>query len=516
MSDPRVRFLTGAHDADLADVVGLLDAQTIRITGTAIEWHHQVVLYGLVDLLGRIFPRLDVAIPRDIPAAAALPPGGHTVGERLDEIRRRSPLPSQTPAEPTVTLHIGPGGSGADMYVDASAWQSYVGGQPSRLPPSRRDTAVGPLSAACRAGARTFATLLAPVLDVPASNSDSYVSALTYRSGPDPIDDPDPGAAGTLDALLVGGGSVGGAAAYTLAYEPKVAGALAVCDPQRLDETNPYRSILATAAAAAGQDAKVDEIEQALVHHRSLKVDAHGLTITDWEAKNPGPRSLPLVLVAVDSRESRERVQDALPLEVVNAAVGPDLVAISGHRTGSGPCMCCLHMPEVLDAASIKNRLIADGTGLDQRLVNQLRVRRTPLGDDHLRHIERHRRLTPGALAHHAGATLDALYNAEILYGESRATTATGAAVAVAAPFVTALAGVLLAGEALKRAAASPSPYALGPDGGGIQYRENPYSPEHGYLDGLIHRSAICLCRSVRRLRLVADLYGLDLVALTT
>lgn len=515
MSDPRVRFLAGAHDAELADIVGLLDEPTIRITGTAIEWRHQVVLYGLVDLLGRIFPRLDIAIPHDIPAAPVLPPGGHTVGERLDEIRRRSPLQPQPPAEPAITVHIGAGGSGADIYVDASEWQSYLGRNPSRLPPSRRDSAVGPLAAACRAGARVFATLLAPVLDVPASNKDWYMSALTHRSAPDPIDDPDPGAAGTFDALLVGGGSVGGAAAYTLAYEPEVAGLLTVCDPQRLDDSNPYRSILATAAAAASQEAKVDEIEQALAHHRSLEVDAHRLTITDWEGNNAGPRPLPLVLVAVDSRESRERVQDALPLEVLNAAVGPDLVAISGHRTGSGPCMCCLHMPEVLDAASIKNRLIADGTGLDQRLVNQLRVGRTPLAEHHLRHVERHRELTPGALAHHLGATLDALYNAEILYGETRATTATGAAVAVAAPFVTALAGVLLAGEALKRAA-SKSPYVLGPGGAGIQYRENPYTPEHGYLDGHILRAAICLCRSVRRLRVVADLYGLELAALTT
>ena len=513
MIDPRVRFLNGRDDAELADIVALLDAPTIRITGAAVEWRHQVLLFGLVDLVGRIFPRLDVAIG-DRPVASGLPPGGSTVGERLVEIRRRSPLRPQPPRPPTIIVHIGPGGSGADLCLDASEWQSYVGRHPSRLRPPRRDSAVGAMTAVCRAGARLFATLLAPVLDVPTSSDDTYVSALTYRSAADPIDDPDPSVPGALDALLVGGGSVGGAAAYTLAHEPNVAGLLAVCDPQLLDDTNPYRSILATAAAAASHEAKVDEIKRALAHHRSLTVDPHRLTITEWEANHPSPRPLPLVLVAVDSREGRERIQDALPLEVVNAAVGPDLIAISAHRTGAGPCMCCLHMTEVLDAAAIKNRLIAVGTGLDQALVNDLRVRRTPLGEEHLRHIERHRQLAPGALAHRTGETLDAFYSAEILYGETRATTATGTAVAVATPFVTALAGALLAGEILKRAAGSPD--VLGPGGAGVQYRENPFAPEHGYLDGHIQRAAICLCRSVRRLRVTAELYGLELASINT
>jgi hypothetical protein len=516
MSDPRVRFLAGVHDAELAEIVRLLDTPTIHLTGTVTEWRHQVLLYALVDLLGRVFPRLDIAIPYDVPVAAALPPGGRTVGQRLDTIRRRSPLQPQQPGERTITVHIGVGGTGADFYADASEWKSYVGRNPSRLPPPRLDIAVGPLAAACRAGARVFSSLLAPVLDVPTSSSDTYISALTYRSGPDPIDDPDPVPPGILDAMLIGGGSVGGAAAYTFAHEPEVVGQLTVADPQRLEETNPYRSVLATATAATTYEAKVDEIKKALAHHHGLDVDAQPLTITDWEANNPAPKPLPLVLVAVDSLESRERVQDALPLQVVNAAVGPDLVAISGHRTGSGPCMCCLHMPEVLDGNSIKNRLIAHGTGFGERQINELRVRRAMLDDQHLRHIERHRGLARGALSHHAGTTLDDLYNAEILYGETRATSANGVAAAVAAPFVTAQAGVLLAGEALKRTAPAMRPYALSPDGAGIQYRANPYAPEHGYVDGHIPRAAICLCRSVRRLRAVADLYGLDRADLTT
>ncbi|MEO7572379.1 MAG: hypothetical protein ABIX10_08070 [Acidimicrobiales bacterium] len=516
MTDPRVRFLTGVEDADVADVLRLLDEPTVRIAGEVTEWRHQVLLYGLVDLLGRVFPRLDIAIDQDTPCAAGLPPGPLTVGQRLRATRERSPLQAAEPAETTFTVQIGADGTDADMYVDASEWQSYVGPTPSHLVPPRRDTAVGPLSAACRAASRLSAMLLAPVFEAPPLADAVYSSALTLRSSGTPIDDPDPGEPGELDGLLVGGGSVGGAFAYALAYEPHLVGHLSVCDPQHLDMTNPYRAILATATAAAREEAKAEEVKRALAVHHGLLVDAHVGTITTWEADHSDPPMLPLLLVAVDSRESRELIQDALPLEVLNAAVGNDLVVISGHRTGSGPCMCCLHMPQVLDATAIKNRLIADGTGLDQRLVNEARVRRTPLDDQHLRHVERHRGLRPGALARYAGLTLDELYEAEILYGETRITTPAGTAVAVAAPFVTALAGVLLAGEALKRSMPAAAPYALGPNGPAIQYRENPYAPQHAYLDAHIPRSATCLCRSVRRLRLTADLHGLNLTTLTT
>jgi hypothetical protein len=100
MTDPRVRFLAGVDDADVAEVLQMLDGPTIRITARVTEWRHQVLLYALVDLLGRLFPRLDVAVDLDAPAADGLPPGGVTVGERIQAVRFRSPLEPLAPATP--------------------------------------------------------------------------------------------------------------------------------------------------------------------------------------------------------------------------------------------------------------------------------------------------------------------------------------------------------------------------------------------------------------------------------
>lgn len=511
MSDPRLRFLTGSpghHE----EILRLLDDSTVRITsqGPLRERRHQILLLALVDLLGRVVPRLDVDVEGTTIAAPGLPPGPGTIGGRLDAMRRRSPLPPQSAGESAVAVHIGPGTSAVDLYVDASEWQSYIGTQESQLPPPRRECAVGPITAACRAAAAAYALVLTSVRATGAMPAASYRSALTHRVATDPLSDPYPTPPGPLDLLQIGGGSIGGAAAVVFAYETELAGGLVVCDDQQLDETNPYRALLATAAAAARGAQKAEEVKAALAHHAGLHVEAHSATASEWEAALPGPTPLPLTLVAVDSLESRELIQDALPLDVINAAVDGDVLAISGHRTGSGPCVCCLHMPTVLDAAQIKNRLIANATGISQAQVNELRVRSAPLTDLLLRHIELHRRLPPNALSAYAGRTLDDLYLAEILYNETVVTTATGTRVAVAAPFVTALAGALLAAEAIKRCTPGLVAHGLGPEGPGIRYWENPYNSHHGWVDAHVQRADICLCRSTRRLRMLADLYGLD------
>lgn len=515
MTDPRLRFLGGVAGDD-GEILDVLDNTTVRVTATAplSELRHQVLLLVLVDLLGRVMPRLDVQIDPSTSAAKGLPPGSDTVGERIEEIRRRSPLAPAEPDAPAVSVHIGAGSASADIYVDGSEWQSYLGSVPSRLTAPRRECAIGPLAAACRAAATAFAIAFAALRGAPSVEIESYRSALTHRCNTDPIADPYPDMIGPLDLLLVGAGSIGGAAALAMRFEAALAGSLIVCDPQNLEGTNPYRAIGATAAAAAAARPKAAEVAAALAHHDQLCVDDQALDIADWEATLEGPPPLPLVLVAVDRLESRELIQDALPFELVNAAANGDELAVSGHRTGTGPCVCCLHMGDVLDSTKIKNRLIADAVGMSVDKVNEFRVRSVGLAPDQLRRIEAHRQLSSGALEHFVNHTLDDLYNAEIRYGETEVETSGGTRHAVTAPFITALAGILLAGEAFKRATPSLTSYALGPDGPAIRYWENPYSSHYGWIDPAVERSPVCICRSTRRLEATADLYRVDLRSL--
>lgn len=133
----------------------------------------------------------------------------------------------------------------------------------------------------------------------------------------------------------------------------------------------------------------------------------------------------------------------------------------------------------------------------------------------HLRAIERHRELDPGALNRYEGATLDRLWREELLYGEARIESGSGLVAAVAAPWVTSLAGFLLAAETLKHGVPGGlDRYQLGPNPSSpaIKWEENLYiSPEHGLLSRPSRwASNECLCRSPRRRRLLMARYGLD------
>lgn len=76
MTDSRLRVIQRGAAADEAEIVALLD-QTIEVRlppGTP-QWRHQLIALALVDLLGRIFPRLRIVCDPTAVAHADLPPG---------------------------------------------------------------------------------------------------------------------------------------------------------------------------------------------------------------------------------------------------------------------------------------------------------------------------------------------------------------------------------------------------------------------------------------------------------
>lgn len=511
LPDPRVRLLTGA-DGDESDLRRRLDTVTIRIVlPDQPSWHDQVLAVALVDLLGRLFPRLDLP-SGGTPSHLDLPPGPPLLADRLAAAARNGGLPPVAPGPPDLTIAVGPAGP-ADLHTAATGWQTYTGTAASALPAGAVQCAAGPVAAACRAAAAAYRTVLADVLRLP-TYTHGYASLLTYRASPDPLPEPDLPAPDRIDAALIGAGSVGGAAVYTLAHAPRLIGDLIIVDPQNLEPRNPARALLATVPAAAAEHAKADVARDALSHHTELNVTAHRTDVTAWRATLPRRAVLPPVLISVDSAASRRLIQDCLPLTTINAACAPQEATVSGHTTGNGPCVYCLYMPDVLNHDRARKRMIAAATGLDQRLVDALAVRAVPLNTAHLRSIEQHRAESPGSLARFEGRTLLELWQDHLLYGAAPAEAANGATAVVAAAFTTALAGSLLAAEALKHGHPDYAPYRLGP-GTVTQHVENPYAgPAHGMVrPGQRWTGSECLCRSARRARLTTDIYNQPVTA---
>lgn len=510
MTDHRFRLLHGRDD-DTSAVAARLDETGIRVQLPEGQpaWSHQIVGLTLVELLGRLFPRISVVVADDAVADPKLPPGPDGLVDRFVAARQRGGLPVNDADDPSIVIGVGGREDDATFHVDGDGWESYVGTVPSRLAASTdSNVPTGPIAAACRVAALTFDRVLRSTVRQPPQSA--YSSLLTYEVSENPLGHQD-AVAPTVDAVQVGAGSIGGAAAYALARVPGAEGQLVVVDPQDLEPHNHVRALLVSQTDSAAGRAKLDLVGEALRHHDALDVIPHKASVSDYHASLPHDHIFPTVLAAVDSAPSRRAIQDCLPLVVVNAACHPHEVTVSGHVTGQGPCVCCLHMKDILDARKVRMRLIADATGMNELMVAELLTAGAPLNLAHVRGIAKHRGIGEADLNHFQGKTLDDLWREELLYGAAAIATESGSAVAVAAPFVTALGGTFLASELLKRGDANTRDRALGPDGSFIKYVENPYaSPLFADRDSPPRwEGSECICRSTRRMRILTQRYGL-------
>lgn len=511
MNDPRLRVVHQGR-GDGREILAALD-QTIAIKlPPGATWGQQLLALTLGELLGRVCRRIALVDPSETRADRRLPPGPASLAERFDAARRHG-MPPLKPGRATMTVAIGQSSAG-DLHLDGDGWTSYVGVRRSELEPSPSSVPVGPLLAAARGGARVVAGLLGDQMKPRPQPEAVYSSGLTYESSASPLMENVPVLDPVIEAVQFGAGSVGGASVYLFANTPGLRGTLDLVDPQLLEDRNFLRAILASRSACISRDPKAEIAAAALGHHHLLRSIWHRTTARGFVGERPRVAALPLVLSPVDSVAARREIQDCGPRDVINAACSPDEAVVSAHRTDDGPCLYCLHIPEVLDEQRITLKLVAAATGLPSVEVLALWVNPTALVDEHLRRIESHRGLAPGALVQYRGRTLAEIYRSELMYGEMAIAAADGTMLTIPWPFVTALTGFLLASEALKFGAGRDfAPYRLGVTGGlPTKYRE---SIEYGPMTSLLthvarHEGDECLCRSTRRLRLLRNRYAVS------
>lgn len=508
-----VRFREIEEGGELGEYASRLD-RPVRIVLAAEEagWAHQLTAICLVDLLARLLPRLQIDCDPELPAHPALPPGPKLMSERFAEARGNSLLDplEASGEEPAVSVRVGRAAE-ADLYLEGAGWVSYLGQRPAEVIEADALNPIGPLLAAARGAAQVIGQLLGDLLPGPPAIESAYWSALALgpcsaaEAAAEPrLEEP------RLQALLMGAGSIGGAAVYALARVPGLAGEFNLVDFDVLETDNSRKALL---ARRADIEAGVEKVEVAATELAALPdLDTPRLrgSLAQWVAERPAGQPLPLVLCAVDSIPARRELADHMALEVLNAACGDTHITVSGHRTDEGPCVYCLYIEDVLDQNATRARMIAREVGLPEAMVLELRLKEVPLTRLHLRAIEDGRHLPRGSLAIYLGRTLDQLFDERILYGEREIADEEGRRSALQLAFVPALAGFLLAAEALKRAGGEPfSAHRLGPGGPAIEYSESLLSAPVGMLtDPRRWPTSECLCRSRRRLALMRERYG--------
>lgn len=500
MTDHRVRVLVG-DDVVGAELVERLDHGGVEIILERPSFSRQVLVLSLVELLARLVPCIVARFERNLSADERLPPGPASFEERVHAVRERGGLLLAESSK--VTLRIGVGtDKPADLYVDGDGFQSYIGRSPSMLDGSESPVVFGALASSARACAHSVAEIIGYPHTVPGG---IYSSTIDYRCAASPMK-LDASDQLRLNALLVGAGSEGGAAVYAWSFHQGLTGELDIVDPEFLEDGNLVKAVLASSLACDRRATKVEVAHAALEHIEGLLVSPHRCRVSKYRASLAPMQPLPTVLCCVDNPESRREIQECLPLRLVNAACHTDQVTVSRHMTGEGPCVCCLQIGELLDASRTRANMIARETGLPFESVLLLLVKGLPMDRRQLEQIAKYRGEVFDSFAEYEGRSLDALWRSRMLYAETRVRTERGVG-AVAAPYVTALAGFLLAVEATRP---STRMNVFGPAAEALKYEEFVYGSPGNALLTKPERwpTSECLCRSTRRSRLTEEMYS--------
>lgn len=427
-TDPRIALLgdLGASRA-ASDLVERLDSTAIVIDTDA---RHSDLALSIANLAARLWPNVRVA--GQIGTIDVPPFGSGRVSEVADRLVRGIRIGAPKTPTTRLVLAVGDISADANLYVTADEWsmrlsgsaRSSLGGTPGPATTAAASLAVAelfrlslPELPGVRLGTSTFEWNLV-----------DYGLALA-RDQPD---------MGEVEATCFGAGSVGSSAVLAMLIA-RVAGEIDVVDDDQLQARNRLRYPM---WIGPHDGSKVRWIAAA-ANSRSLRVKPHHERASQYiDQVDRLPR---LAISAVDSAEARRDIADALARETLNAGVDGLQFHVSRHRFNDG--YACVYCP-YLDVAAPMSQIdmYTELMGLEAGRIAQL------LSGDRLTERDVRSAVAAGRLA--ADDTGDLIGGR--IEDVARARLYAAAAVpgqrdvAVSAPFVSALAGAILAAETIK------------------------------------------------------------------
>lgn len=431
--DRRVELLSLTADADegvVDQLVARLDSTRIRVRADASQ---ASLALSLCNLLARIFP--DVRLVSASSDVAVVPFGAGP----LDLLGSRV-IASVRPCEPrhsraSLTIDVGCAEPGSDLYVASDPWTVRISRSPIEIVQSTRS---GPamVAASALAAAEVFRAVLPEIGGVHLGPDPFCWNLLDYRltEAPTQLDE------ARVEATCFGVGSVGSSLVYSLLIAD-ACGEIELVDPDRITERNWLRYPLLLEQT---QQPKASWAANASLGSR-LIVEGHSMTAADFVNTLEAPPRL--AVSSVDTVEGRRQIVDALAETTLNAGVQGLQLHVSRNRLGDGfACAYCSYVDvgSPVDETEMYVRL----TGLSHERVRQLLAGATiSRGDLHVMTSRGKLPATEGQDELVGVRLQDTLKNR--LYAQALVSGG-GSDFAVSAPFVSALAGSILAAELLK------------------------------------------------------------------
>lgn len=444
VTDPRLRLVTGTQLAEHGDaVLRALDGirVVLKLTGAPPGTNASIRL--LVSLAVRLFSHVDI----DGDAAAGTTDAPIAAGQLLEQLRWVRPIATATPTSDRTISIGGATGRPVDLGIGGSVFTCRVGREPQPV-----HEAPGPLlgvqAAVCLAVAELVKDLLGPVGFTAKCLSGSLAwDLLTYQLG-DHVEPVIPLSANRPAVALAGVGSVGTStvAALLSGNEPFV-GEVDLIDPEVFDDRNPYRySALIT--DLTGRE-KVGWAAQML---RAAGINAHPFrgSVGPWVESRPTPGFDGLLVASPDTLAGRRDVTVVLARTTLSIGVAGLSFHVARHHLGDGlACPYCEYVP--LGPPTTQADVYAAQTGLDVARVLRLMQADAVLTAEDVAVVQAAGRVGPEtamALVGHRLEDLVARAYAEV--GISASAGSGEGQVYLAAPYVSALAGVLAAAEIYK------------------------------------------------------------------
>lgn len=380
-----------------------------------------------VNLLARLYPRL--AISGSKAQYAALRKLALKINPNIEVV---------DDAPDTSCIGIGSMNADGAIFPSASGWVARV----SHRSPQRS----GPLNpyAAGAAAALACAELFRRIFLKGPPEPDISVSLLDFNN--------DTGAALELghedigDVAFVGVGAVGNAGLWALGRDPKICGRISLVDPEKVALSNLQRYVLTTYADVGKP--KVQIGKRALSRTR-LSVGLTESTLNKY-ADISKHRKIPTIVISVDNVADRRSAQALLPRLVVNGWTGDQALGASWHIfSRDAACLACLYHPHGQGLSATEQA--AKALGLSPERAALLWVTHQPLSGDDIRMAAKALGVKESALTPWHGRPLGDLYTDVVCGAVPLDVTGIGQVETVPLAHQSALAGILMAAEVLKR-----------------------------------------------------------------
>ena len=379
------------------------------------------------NLLARLYPRL--AIGGSAKEAASL-------RDLAVKINPNVELVDKAPA--ALTIGVGDTKSGAELLPNASGWIARL-----RHSKHERSGVANPYAAGAAA---TFAVaeIFRRVFLNAASQKDISVSLLNFDGTSGETLDLAPSDLG--EVLFVAVGAIGNAALWALSRDKRRRGQLILIDGEDVDLSNLQRYVLAYLEDVSKQKVVVGQI--ALVGS-NIAVKTSKSTLEAYADQNSGIKSR-TICISVDNVATRRAAQALLPKLVINGWTGEQALGASWHEFWrEAACLACLYHPQTQGVSQTDQA--ARALGLSPERAALLWVTRVPLSEEDIATAADKLGVAREVLQPWRGKSLGELYTDVVCGAAPISLPVTGRVETVPLAHQSALAGILMAAELVKR-----------------------------------------------------------------